>query len=144
MDSVQKVYAALGIRHDEDGKKITDTSMSFIKPLHEMSDRRLRLLMHMLWPPLKTVLNSFHNDTAGLLRLLASKVETDNSKSAQQTILTSALADLPLVKDILRELDLATDAHEERRLLSLLTQSFSRNDLNKLGLQKTISQNRCE
>ena len=57
MDSVQKVYAALGIRHDEDGKKITDTSMSFIKPLHEMSDRRLRLLMHMLWPPLKTVLN---------------------------------------------------------------------------------------
>eukprot|EP00951_Prasinocladus_malaysianus_P013596 scaffold103069_cov34-Prasinocladus_malaysianus.AAC.2 len=140
IDTLPKVYAALGLKYHEDGKEVTGVGTSFQKKLADLSERRLRLLAEKAWLPVKTVLDAIHHDTAGVLRLLLGRAETEDSTAIQKEIMVSALADLPIVKDVVAELNHATDKAEETRLLSILTQTFSQHQLNEdLGLQKSIS-----
>ena len=144
IDSIQKVYAALGIRYREDGSQFGTSrhgiGTSFKMPLSEMSDRRLRNLLELLELPIMTILNAFHQDTEGLMLLLAGKV--DSGQKIEEH-LKAALADLPIVKDIVTEINATTDHAEETRLLSLLSQQFSLKDLNQnLGLKNSVSKRR--
>lgn len=141
--TLSEVYAALGLRLQADGTDITGCNTSFVKELNQLTDRRVRTLVEKSWLPIKVVLDAVHHDTVGVLRLLLGRAETESSTAVQKELLTSALADLPIVKDVVNELNHTTDVAEERRLLSFLTQSFKHSELNdNLGLEKTISRRR--
>ena len=142
IDSIKKVYAALCIRRKPDGDDVGNIDTSFQKPLEEMTDRRLRDLLSLLWLPVKVVLDAFHADTVGLLRLLLGRAETETNKDAKRKMLVESMADLPLVQDIVAAINNANDtddAAEERRLLSLLTETFRHKELTDLGFKKTVS-----
>jgi len=65
------IYDALGIKVDGDGEKINTSLIEteFIKPIENMSERRLRTLLKSIDLPIQTVLGAFHNDKMELLKL---------------------------------------------------------------------------
>ena len=139
---MKAVYAALGLRFHEDGSEIVNVGTSFHKPLDQMGDKRLRQLLQLLEVPIMTILQAFHDDTDGLLRLLAGKADA-RSPQAQKRILASSLAEMPLVKDVVNELNSTEDREQQRQLLSFLSQQFSHKELNHdLGLAQNVSRRR--
>jgi hypothetical protein len=90
-------------------------------------------------PAVQTVMSAFHMDANGLLRLLAANT-LSSSTSARRQLLMAALAELPIVQDVVAAINATTDKDEERRLLSFLSQTFTRAAMNQdLGLKEAVS-----
>lgn len=145
ISKMSQVYAALGLSIKNDGSRIDQRLLntSFTKPPSELTDRRLRQAMQLVRPPLELILSAaFPNDAHEFLQIMAATMGMERRESSVRTrLIRESMADLPIVKDVVAAINYTSDRAEKVRLLSVLTSSFSMQNLNSdaLGLGEAVS-----
>ena len=139
--SPASIYRALGIKVDGDGEKIKTNLIEteFIKPIENMSERRLRTLLKSIDLPIQTVLGAFHNDKMGLLKLYAANSNNSSRSCAQRVLNLDILKEMPIVQDAVKSYNNATSSEEKTRILSFLSQQFQEKELNALDFDEPIT-----
>lgn len=115
----------LHLTHGRDGKLFptTITNTTFVKPIEDMTDRRLRTLLKIAQPLVDAVLSACHpTDGARLLLLLAAN---DTSASARNALTMERICQLPMVRDVVDSYNRATDPAVRTQILSFLVVKFA-------------------
>ena len=125
------LYEALHLKYKEDGT-VFDVTRQFKKPLAQIGDRHARRFMEILRPAANVLLNAMHpNDRDGQVELLYADLHS-RRMPVRKKLVMSTIADTDLVKDLVASYNSCSTAAEQRRILSALSQQFTRNTMNSI------------